>query len=276
MIETILSQYLLKKVKVGADGKIEKTVSNYASTVFLDKIWNSAFVDSFGKSLLKQFIKDADKQFTLTSSYFAAISPKHTKAIQSEIRESLFLSMGYDVNKKKLHPQGLLSQVVTDKSAINKVKNIVHQAVATGQPLSGLQSTLKVTIIGNGLLKGFFQERVPDPYDRFDRQASKEFAQKLDMQYVVYQGGTIDTSRPFCIERNGQVFTVDEVERFGTPNDKFGGYTNKSNGEFQGKTKTYEPFSDLGGYNCRHHLDYITEELAFQLRPELADQKNRQ
>jgi hypothetical protein len=31
----------------------------------------------------------------------------------------------------------------------------------------------------------------------------------------------------------------------------------------------YDPLVDRGGYNCRHQLGYISEELAYKLRPEL-------
>jgi len=31
----------------------------------------------------------------------------------------------------------------------------------------------------------------------------------------------------------------------------------------------YDPLVDRGGYNCRHQLSFISDELAFKLRPDL-------
>lgn len=246
-----------------------KSLGNYGSTVELDRLWKKHFVSGAGSQIVKQYIKDADKQLDLTAKYFTQISGKLPSELHKSIRTALFETLGYNAKAKKLRPDGTLSLILSDRAPINSVKGVIHQAVASGLSLDDLQKGLRTKIINSGLLQGFFAERIPDPYDQFDRMASKQFAEKLNLSYVIYQGGTIKTSRPFCIERNGKVFTTDEIEKFGTAKDKFGGYANKSKGEFQGKTKIYVPFRDLGGYNCRHHLDYITEELALTLRPDL-------
>jgi hypothetical protein len=36
------------------------------------------------------------------------------------------------------------------------------------------------------------------------------------------------------------------------------------------KPPNYNPIRDLGGYACRHHLNWIPYELAVMLRPDLA------
>ena len=41
---------------------------------------------------------------------------------------------------------------------------------------------------------------------------------------------------------------------------------------FAGKPETgYNPIVDLGGYNCRHRLDWVSDQVAFRLRPELKE-----
>ena len=71
-----------------------------------------------------------------------------------------------------------------------------------------------------------------------------------------------------AIKRHGKLFSREEIEKFGTPQDQYGGYTNKSEGEFQGKTDPYNPFIDMGGYNCRHQYRWISEDLAKNIEPE--------
>jgi hypothetical protein len=71
------------------------------------------------------------------------------------------------------------------------------------------------------------------------------------------------------------VFTSDEIKLFGTSKDKYGGYEDKKTGYFQGKSKTdvYDPFTQCGGYNCRHTLNYISFALAKRMRPDLEIKK---
>lgn len=102
-----------------------------------------------------------------------------------------------------------------------------------------------------------------------DREINTEIRQALKLNYAFYQGGTISTTRPFCKVRNNKVFSREEISKFSTSRDKYGGYENKSSGELQGKTKPHNPFLDLGGYNCRHSYDWISDELAAIFRPEL-------
>ena len=63
--------------------------------------------------------------------------------------------------------------------------------------------------------------------------------------------------------------------KFGTSADEFGGYTDKSKGEFEGKSDPYDPINDLGGIGCRHFWSWISDELAFHLRPELEEIQRR-
>jgi len=78
----------------------------------------------------------------------------------------------------------------------------------------------------------------------------------------------IRDSRDFCVHRNNKVFSLEEIEKFATPEDKFGGYSD-DNGNFHGKPENYSPIEHLGGDGCRHRLDFISVQLAYRLRPEL-------
>ncbi len=98
-------------------------------------------------------------------------------------------------------------------------------------------------------------------------------AKELGLQAYLYQGGLIKSSRLFCKKRDGKVFTDFEIARFGTVKDAYGGYTNKAEGVFSGKTEPYDPVVDLGGYGCRHGLSAIPNVLALRMRADLAEDK---
>src|SRR5690606_21753943 len=94
---------------------------------------------------------------------------------------------------------------------------------------------------GVGLVEAKLSESLPGGLLQVDRETNSNFATDLQLNHAIYQGGLIKTSRDFCEERNNKVFTRDEILKFGTSQDEFGGYTNKSAGEFQGKPKVYNP-----------------------------------
>lgn len=80
----------------------------------------------------------------------------------------------------------------------------------------------------------------------FQRAITLSKAEEVGADYFLYIGGLIETSREFCRERDGKVFTAEEIAGWdngqGLPADIY-----------------------LGGYNCRHSLRPISKELAKDL-----------
>ena len=85
---------------------------------------------------------------------------------------------------------------------------------------------------------------------------SNEYANQLQLNYFIYQGGEIKTTRAFCEERNGNVYTREEGASWNSL-------------QWEGQKEGNNIFIDGGGYNCRHYLDWISYELAKQLRPNI-------
>ena len=79
------------------------------------------------------------------------------------------------------------------------------------------------------------------------------------MKFFIYNGGLIKSSRAFCIVRNGKVFANMEAEEW--ENDPtLTAIPSKEN---------YTWYIERGGYNCRHSIDFIAEDIALVLRPDL-------
>lgn len=272
----LIRKYLIKELELTPTGEIKNLTSNYASTINLDKIFNKAVLNDTSGKLVDAIIDGTLQLNKINSKYFELLSKPTVKKIANVMLDKILASFG--IEGKKLTKESPLNKAVTSQEPLNKVKGLIHQAIATQAKITDLEASLKQAIVDEGLLKKYLDSKgVTNIYDRYDRQTTQEYSQALQLDYAIYQGGLIRDSRDFCKERNAKVFTREEISRFGTPADKFGGYTNKSKGEFAGKflpsTKVYEPFSDLGGYNCRHHLDWISDDLALALRPELKGNK---
>jgi hypothetical protein len=128
-----------------------------------------------------------------------------------------------------------------------------------GTSLVELRELLKTKVVDNDLASKYFSRWTHDIYFQYQRAGANELRKDLGLRFGIYQGGLMESSRTFCEDRNGQVYHIDEIMEW-------------ENLDFKGKPETgYNPIIDLGGYNCRHRIDWISDELAFELKPELKE-----
>jgi hypothetical protein len=261
----LINDGLLSSLPTDENGVLKMDMNSHFLPSKFDDFYDQFSEDEI-KPVIGSFSKGIKKLLTANADYFDSIDPngKH-----EETKASVLGTLG--VSGAVLVGGSLLYSILSDRAAIQAVKSIVMSSISAGLTLPMLRTAVEEVVLrrGGGLLKNLFEEKLPDPYVKIDRFIGQKYATDLQLNYAIYQGGTIGTSRDFCIERNNKVFSRDEILKFGTPNDRFGGYTDKSLGEFQGKTDPYDPLTDCGGYNCRHSWDHISDELAFHLRPEL-------
>jgi len=265
--------------------------SEYVSDLDLDgkkiKIDGTNFVktnkniDLIGKTLKEEdvnplidwFSKSLRSLFDLNWKYFKNVDNNAPEDVNDVVLRLMLERIGINPETGKRRSGGWLDGLTETQSLIVDLKNEAYKAIWAGEDLDTLRRTVRRNIQGDGKTIGALQRHYNtityDAFQQYDREVSRQMAQRLGLTHAIYQGGLIETSRPFCIERNNKVFTEAEIEKFGTPKDKYGGYSNKSIGAFKGKNDGYNPFVDLGGHNCRHTLDWISEELAKQIRSDL-------
>jgi hypothetical protein len=98
-----------------------------------------------------------------------------------------------------------------------------------------------------------------DLYQRIDRTANLIYADRLGLDYAIYSGTLEEDSRAWCIKHVNKVFSRPEIDDW-------------KNRTWQGKNEIgYDPYTDAGGHNCRHHWSFISDEIAAHLRPELKE-----
>jgi len=112
---------------------------------------------------------------------------------------------------------------------------------------------------------------------QYSRMYNKILAEELDMKYFMYQGGLLTgmNSRDFCREHNGHVYHVEEAKEWvmWTPSKAIN-ITEFNQQDFNSvppymNYPGYDPLVDLGGYNCRHFLGFISDRLAKKSRPDI-------
>lgn len=252
------------------DGELTSSSKNFS---IVDNIENSEaykdWLNLYGQDLLNWLANSLIEIHQANESFFKDAAGKDISGISDEVLTTMI---------KKLGPTwGFVKSDITKKIGVNllklagdpleKVKAEVLRAIVSGQSLAELKNSMDAMGRStSGPLADYFNRIAYDLYQQYDRETARQFALRLDLRYAIYQGGIIKTTRLFCELRNDQVFTIDEIKKFGTKHDRWGGYTNKELGEFQGKSEPYNPMLDLGGYNCRHFLDWISSELGEYLK----------
>lgn len=88
----------------------------------------------------------------------------------------------------------------------------------------------------------------------YQRVTHLEKAKKAGITKFLYVGPLDDVTRPFCEERVNKVWSVEEVESWDNGTDL--------------PAAIY-----CGGYNCRHHLRPVSDELAEELQAEAEEEE---
>ena len=119
-----------------------------------------------------------------------------------------------------------------------------------------LAESIRTNESGLGILNRNRGQIINDRYAQYDRAEAKSFADELKMQAFIYSGGKVSDTRDFCCRRNGLVFTREESKHW-------------SSIKWTGKNRGYVPLIDMGGYNCRHSPQWISNRVAMRRRKDL-------
>lgn len=246
------------------DGKnLDKTTANiYASLPRLEALMNRVERQEIAAEL-RLFAEELLKVGGLTAEYYQ--NTAGAEATAAAIRNSLNLlqaSLGITPDGG-LVAGGYLDRLGKTEGARAVLREYVVQSIVTGKDLTSFQAGFRQLVMGgaqtDGALRAWWRQYAYDSYNQAQEVVNSNMAEELKLNYFIYQGSIIPTSRQFCRKRAGKVFSKKEALTWKSDPDLI-----------DPKTKaTYNPFIERGRYNCRHFLNYISDELAFELRPEL-------
>lgn len=246
------------------DGQnLDKTTANiYASLPRLEALMNRVERQEIAAEL-RLFAEELLKVGGLTAEYYQ--NTAGAEATAAAIRNSLNLlqaSLGITPDGG-LIAGGYLDRLGKTEGARAVLREYVVQSIVTGKDLASFQAGFRQLVMGgtqtDGALRAWWRQYAYDSYNQAQEVVNSNMAEELKLNYFIYQGSIIPTSRQFCRKRAGKVFSKKEALTWKNDPDLI-----------DPKTKaTYNPFIERGRYNCRHFLNWISDELAFQLRPEL-------
>lgn len=256
LLELIIEEFVDKLDS--KDGKITANLKNKRMVALLDNVFNTYSIN-FAPEVLTSLVGGVGRLLEFNKRYFSALDGKAAlNPVQNEVKETISAWLGIDGDKPARN--GYLDVLVKADLVKQEIKNAVMGKIVGQAGLTDLRKGLKEMLTDStdgslGRLSRYYRNFTYDLYSQVDRTAAKVTADKIGLnKYAIYEGGIIKTSRKFCRERNGKVFTYEEIEAFDPP---------------VAKQPNYNPFVDLGGYACRHHLNWIPYAVAVALRPDL-------
>lgn len=273
LIKRLLAE-LIPQLELESDGTIKNTFKNIRIIEELDKVYgkfndtDKARVEgNFVKGFLRLNLFENRYWLTLNKSGQAFKKKLFTDALAGA-KERTMYSIGLKGDGGYIKG-GWLEKFVTDKTVLSDVKQFVLKSVTSQIAIKDFTDGLRGMVEGvnnnMGAFERYYRAYAYDTYSQYNNAYGNQIALGLDLQCAIYTGGLIETSRPFCEEHNGKVYTRKEIAKFPDWKDPDTGKVPSYIASFEG----YNPLTDLGGFNCRHKLAWITTFLAKKLRPDV-------
>lgn len=189
--------------------------------------------------------------FKLNTAYYREMTPISGNMENSVLRRVL-LAYGYDNDKGELVSGGWFEKIAPSDQIGRDIAGRINQAIAAKMPLGEFRKKFRADFInpgGLGYLERYYGRFTHDLFQQFDRTTQLAYADGLGLTNAIYSGTTMKTTRKFCKRRVNKLYDLQEI--------------NSWNGqEWTGKNPNVDVKIACGGYNCRHHFSWVTNELA--------------
>lgn len=241
--------HLAERLRADESGRLVFTVENVGVTRSVARLVKG-FVQEQGRGLMAWMVRQLRRIFDVNAKYFGSFNT-YDASIDERALRLLMLNLGYDVRTGKLTADGFFQRLFAADDVAASVARDVQRALA-GRPSLAVfrrQMRQRFTHVGRGYLEAHFRRWTGDLFFQFDAAAQLTLAQELGLEYFQYAGTLIATSRCFCEKRLNRVYTVDFAEGW-------------ENIDWDGKIPVGTFFVNRGGYNCRHHLSFISKAQA--------------
>lgn len=239
------------------DGKLGGSRSNLRKVSELDRIAREV-TQLRGEELANWYVSRLQRTVSFTETTYATIfsgQPLNTQPAVQRAASNLLFRFGYD--GEKFIRGGFIYDLIQANEPIRRIKAEAFRAITSGDSFSEFMKKTKIFVNGQagvrqGVYESYFRTAAYDSFAQFDRRLNVDAGRELDIKYYLYTSGTVENSRDFCKEREGKVFTIDEIMEW-------------QNLTWKGKNDPYSPLDDLGGYNCMHGVRAIPLEVAAKM-----------
>ena len=204
------------------------------------------------QGLFAWIVEKALEVLGLNRLYFGLVKKSIPEAVEDRVERLVMLRLGYDTKKKSITEGGWLDTAFDVRNIARAVAQDMARAIAGRMALKLFRKQFRDAFIdlkGRGYVERHWKTVSFDLMQQVDREAQNQFAEALELPVALYSGTAKENTRPFCLERIRQYYTRDEIT----------GWDAK---EWKGKIRVgHNSLVHCGGYNCRHHLSWVSQEL---------------
>lgn len=254
--QTALYTKLLNEVfeKLDLDeNRIKRTQKNKRLLNAIDRVFNE-FGKTEGIRIANELINGIGELIAFNQTYFSLVIGNIEESELIEFTDVLKsdISSWLGIENGKVVQNGYIDKILQHNEVRQSVKDLLLKDVISQKGYFDTRKQFEQLIKGipqekKGKLNQYYRQFTFDTYSQVDGMVSLELANKHKLNFALYAGGLVRDSRPFCQQRNGKVFHRSEIERFNPTT---------------AKPPNYNPFIQMGGYNCRHQLNWISDDLA--------------
>ncbi len=228
------------------DGFIDRTLGNQR---IVDEI-RTFIHDELLKTNYPKAVKDFADEFSVQSEL--------TKSYYSAAFETTFSTALADASVKQIK-KSVVQALITDSvqaGFLSPLENVLSVAVNSGASFVETVKNIRDFVEGNenvdGAILKYSKQLAHDSFANSDRAYNSAIADELEIEWFLWAGGEIATSRCFCIERHGKYYHYKEIEKWGRKEDI--GECNIGDGWAGMNRSTDEKtiFTYAGGYGCLH------------------------
>ena len=257
LLDKVVGEFV-DKLQKDEKGIILNNGYNRRLLLTIDKVFQE-YKQKQSEQIISIIVGGAMEILDFNTNYFSIMDGKaKLKKITPAVKDTLKVWLG--IKGDRAEPNGYLDKLVESGEARNMIKNSALKMVIGQQGFQSAKKEMLKIIAGDeenlGALRKYHRNFTYDLFSQVDRAVGNQIGDYLGHRYAIYAGDIIKTSRQFCIDHCGNVYHKSEIEKF---NPKVA------------KQPNYNPFTDLGGYGCRHQLRWISYAMARRLRPEITE-----
>ena len=204
------------------------------------------------QGLFAWIVEKALEVFGLNRLYFGLVKKSIPEQVENRVERLVMLRLGYDTQKKQITAGGWMDTAFDVRGIARAVAQDMARAIAGRMALKLFREQFRDAFIdlkGRGYVERHWKTVSFDLMQQVDRETQNQFAEQLELPAALYSGTAKENTRPFCLERIRQYYTRAEI-------------TGWDAGEWNGKIRVgHNSLVHCGGYNCRHHLSWVSQEL---------------
>lgn len=243
---------VLAGLAVDEAGRILFNVRNIAAAERVGFAVQSIHSRSAG-GFARMIVRGLLRIFRINTGYFREepTPVELTSSLEGRMLNLIMKAYGYDVASGSVIAGGYLEANLRSPGHAQAISRRISEAIAGRLPLRDFVRTFRQEFNRPGSAlnaEHHYNRFARDLYHEFDRMVQNEYAQQLGLTHVIYAGTVKDNTRPFCERRVNNIYTAEELNKW-------------NNQQWKGK-KPGPVQVNLGGYNCRHTLSWVTEETA--------------